>query len=93
MHAWQRTHHSAGIRYALDATTSAAYARGDTVTKKTAKKFEPLAIATALTWAGHPDILAMQLGVTVKTVRNWSQNDRWPVKRQIAARKLYEGKS
>jgi uncharacterized protein YjcR len=62
------------------------------MTKKTAKKFEPLKIADALAWAGHPNILAAQLGVTTKTVRNWSQNDRWPVKRQIAARKLYEGK-
>jgi uncharacterized protein YjcR len=62
------------------------------MTAKKAKKFEPLAIATALAWAGHPNILAAQLGVTVKTVRNWSQNDRWPVKRQLAARKLYEGR-
>ena len=62
------------------------------MSKKTAKKFEPLPIADALAWAGHPDILAAQLGVTVKTVRNWTQNDRWPVKRQLAARTLYEGK-
>ena len=60
--------------------------------KKTAKKFEPLDIATALIWAGHPNILAAQLGVTTKTVRNWSKNNRWPVKQQIATRKLYEGK-
>jgi len=59
---------------------------------KKAKKFEPLPIADALAWAGHPIILAQQLGVTQKTVRTWSQENRWPVKWQIATRKLYEGK-